>query len=32
VTSDAELLLPRELDERLDLSALIQRHLTDVSD
>jgi len=29
VTSDAELLLPRELDERLDLGALIERHLTD---
>jgi len=29
VTSDAGLLLPRELDERLGLSALIQRHLTD---
>src|SRR5229473_2735834 len=29
VTSDAGLLLPRELDERLGLSALIQRHLRD---
>jgi hypothetical protein len=29
VTSDAGLLLPRELDERLGLSALIKRHLTD---
>jgi len=29
VTSDAELLLPRELDERLGLSALIERHFTD---
>src|SRR5262245_59322624 len=29
VTSDAGLLLPRELDERLDLSALIERHLGD---
>ncbi len=29
VTSDAGLLLPRELDERLSLSALIERHLTD---
>jgi hypothetical protein len=29
VTSDAGLLLPRELDERLGLSALIERHLTD---
>ena len=29
VTSDARLLLPRELDERLGLSALIERHLTD---
>lgn len=28
VTSDAGLLLPRELDERLDLNALIKRHLT----
>ena len=27
--SDAWLLLPRELDERLGLSALIERHLTD---
>ena len=29
VTSDSGLLLPRELDERLGLSALIERHLTD---
>src|SRR5229473_1874680 len=29
VTSDAGLLLPRELDERLGLSALIERHLCD---
>ena len=29
VTSDAGLLLPRELDERLGVSALIERHLTD---
>jgi hypothetical protein len=29
VTSDAGLLLPRELDQRLGLSALIERHLTD---
>jgi len=29
VTSDAGLLLPRELDERLGVSALIDRHLTD---
>src|SRR6059036_1492625 len=29
VTSDAGLLLPRELDERLGLAALIERHLTD---
>jgi hypothetical protein len=29
VTSDAGLLLPRELDERLGLDALIERHLTD---
>lgn len=29
VTSDAGLLLPRELDERLGLSALIERHLGD---
>src|SRR5216683_4768306 len=29
VTSDAGLLLPRELDERLGLSMLIDRHLTD---
>jgi hypothetical protein len=29
VTSDAGLLLPREPDERLGLSALIERHLTD---
>lgn len=28
VTSDAGLLLPRELDERLELDALIERHLT----
>ena len=28
-TSDAGLLLPRELDERLGLSALIERHLSD---
>jgi hypothetical protein len=28
VTSDAGLLLPRELDKRLGLSALIARHLT----
>ena len=28
-TSDAGLLLPRELDERLGLSAFIERHLTD---
>ena len=28
-TSDAGLLLPRELDEHLGLSALIERHLTD---
>jgi hypothetical protein len=27
VTSDAGLLLPRELEERLDLDALIERHL-----
>src|SRR2546425_6436682 len=29
VTSDAGLLLPRELEERLGLSTLIERHLTD---
>ena len=29
VTSDAGLLLPRELDKRLGLSALIERHLGD---
>jgi len=29
VTSNAGLLLPRELDERLGLTALIERHLTD---
>jgi hypothetical protein len=29
VTSDAGLLLPRELDGRLGLSALIERHLSD---
>jgi len=29
VTSDAGLLLPRELDERLGLDTLIERHLTD---
>src|SRR5437773_12435338 len=29
VTSDAGLLLPRELDERLGLSARIERHLSD---
>ena len=29
MTSDAGLLLPRELDERLGLDALIERHLTD---
>ena len=29
VTSDAGVLLPRELDERLGLSALIERHLSD---
>jgi len=29
VTSDAGLLLPRELDERIGLTALIERHLTD---
>jgi len=29
VTSDAGLVLPRELDEQLGLSALIERHLTD---
>ena len=29
MTSDAGLLLPRGLDERLGLSALIERHLTD---
>ena len=30
VTSDAGLLLPRELDEHLGLGALIERHLTDL--
>ena len=29
VTSDAGLLLPREMDERLGLGALIERHLAD---
>ncbi len=29
VTSDAGLLLPRELDERFGLHTLIERHLTD---
>ena len=29
VTSDAGLLLPRELDEQLDLRGLIEQHLTD---
>ena len=29
VTSDAGLLLPRELDEHIGLGALIERHLTD---
>jgi hypothetical protein len=29
VTSDAGLLLPRELEERLGLSALFEQHLTD---
>jgi hypothetical protein len=29
LTPDAGLLLPRELDERLGLSALIEQHLTD---
>jgi len=29
VTSDAGLLLPRELDKRLGLDALIEQHLTD---
>src|SRR5215813_3335717 len=29
ITSDAGLLLPRELDEHLDLSTLIERHLSD---
>jgi hypothetical protein len=29
VTSDAGLLLPRELDERLGLGTLIERHLID---
>ena len=29
VTSDARLLLPRELDERLGLNTLIERHLAD---
>jgi Transposase DDE domain group 1 len=29
VTSDAGLLLPRELDEHLGLTALIERHLSD---
>ena len=31
VTSDAGMLLPRELEERLRLSTLIERHLTDPS-
>ena len=31
VTSDAGLLLPRELEERLGLSTLMERHLTDPS-
>jgi hypothetical protein len=31
VTSDAGLLLPRELEERLGLSTLTERHLTDPS-
>src|SRR5713226_6985475 len=30
VTSDAGLLLPRELDERVDLNTLIDRHLIDL--
>ena len=30
VTSDARLLLPRGLDERLGLDALIERHLADL--